>query len=426
MAHETDLDDIQAARDELDAVIGEIRNVPGYRDFLAPATFDDIARTADTCPLVYLTAAGPGGLALIVRGVDVGHVPLNRLTAATLRERTQRHLAVYAEYRAAPSAARTRWNRSLEDVTAWLWDDVMGPVMAELGDATEVVLIPGGLLGLLPLHAAWTPDTGRATGRRHVLDSMPVSYAPNSRSLNAARRLAAEVTPTRLLAIAEPWPVPATRLPAARYEAMVAAAAFQKAPTSLSGGEATFLSLEWGARRADVLHLACHGSVRLDSPLDSGLLLAGGWVTLRRLLELPLRVRLAVLSACETAMPGTDLPDEVVALPTGLLQAGVAGVVASQWAVPDQATAMLMTEFYRSWQWEGMAPAHALRAAQRWLRDTTNAEKIDHYRAALDERAGWLPEALAETFLDRLDLLVPDRHSHQRIHSWGGFAHVGA
>ena len=63
-------------------------------------------------------------------------------------------------------------------------------------------------------------------------------------------------------------------------------------------------------------------------------------------MELQLRVRLAVLSACETAQPGTELPDEVVALPTGLLQAGVAGIVASQWSVPDRATAMLMAEFY--------------------------------------------------------------------------------
>jgi CHAT domain-containing protein len=63
--------------------------------------------------------------------------------------------------------------------------------------------------------------------------------------------------------------------------------------------------------------------------------------------------------------PGTDLPDEVVALPTGLLQAGVAGIVASQWSVPDRATAMLMAEFYRCWRRDRLAPAAALRAAQR-------------------------------------------------------------
>jgi len=50
---------------------------------------------------------------------------------------------------------------------------------------------------------------------------------------------------------------------------------------------------------------------------------------------MPLNVRLAVLSACETGLVGIDLPDEALALPTGLLQAGVASIVASQWIVPD-------------------------------------------------------------------------------------------
>jgi CHAT domain-containing protein len=423
------LEDIRAARDELDAVIEEIRNVPGQENFLTAPTFDDVARVAAGDPLVYLAAAEPGGLALVVRGTDVTHVPLDGLTDARLQERTREHLAVYGDYVAAPQAARARWNTSLDEVTAWLWDEVMGPVLGQLGDAAGVVLVAGGLLGLLPLHAAWTPDSGTPTGRRYVLDAMPVSYAPNARSLEAARRLAAEVTAGHLLAVAEPGPVRAAPLPMARYEATLAAAAFAggpAAPTVLVGGEATSLSFEWQAPHADVLHLACHGFARLDSPLDSGLVLAGGQVTLRRLLDLPLRVRLAVLSACETALPGTDLPDEVVALPTALLQAGVAGVVASQWAVPDRATAMLMAEFYRCWRWELQPPAVALRAAQRWLRDTTNAEKSRHFQAALDERAAWLPPEVAGQFLGRLGLLTEGKRSQAGIHDWGAFAHVGA
>jgi CHAT domain-containing protein len=132
-----------------------------------------------------------------------------------------------------------------------------------------------------------------------------------------------------------------------------------------------------------------------------------------------------VLSACETAQPGTELPDEVVALPTGLLQAGVAGIVASQWSVPDRATAMLMTEFYRCWRWDRMAPAAALRAAQCWLRDTTTAEKRAHFDAALSGQCGWLPPDVGQVFLDWL-YFGPDGLGHADIHQWGAFAHVGA
>ena len=90
--------------------------------------------------------------------------------------------------------------------------------------------------------------------------------------------------------------------------------------------------------------------------------------------------RLAALSACETGIPGTKLPDEVVGLPTGWLQAGVAGVVASLWSVNDLSTAMLMERFYRLWREDGLAPALALRQAQLWLRDSTNREKAEYFR----------------------------------------------
>jgi hypothetical protein len=425
MTDDLSLDDIRAARDELDAVIEEIRRVPGYEDFLAVPTFDDVAAVAGDCPLVYLAAAEPGGLALVVRGTDVTHVSLDGLTAGTLREQVTAHLDRYKQYRASREISYPLWNTSLDEVTAWLWDEAMGPVLDHVGQATGLVIVAGGLLGMLPLHAAWTADAGQVTGRRYVLDTVSVSYAPNARALRAARRLAGETSPTRLLAVADPWPVAAAPLPMARYEAMTAAAAFPAAQTTLQGGEATFLSFEWEAARADVLHLACHGFAELTRPLDSGLVLAGGQVTLRRLMELQLRVRLAVLSACETALPGTELPDEVIALPTGLLQAGVAGIVASQWSVPDRATAMLMAEFYRRWQWDQMAPAAALRAAQFWLRDTTNSEKRAHFQAAISDNAGWLPLDAGRAFLDWL-YFEPDGHSHADIHNWGAFAHVGA
>jgi CHAT domain-containing protein len=425
MSDSPSLDAIRAAREELDSVIEEIRAVPGYEDFLAVPTFDDVAAVARDCPLVYVAAAEPGGLALVVQGADVTHVPLDGLTAGTLRDQVTAHLDQYAQYRASRETGYPLWNTSLDEVTAWLWDEAMGPILDHVGQTPDIVIVAGGLLGLLPLHAAWTPDARQVTGRRYVLDTVSVSYVPNARALQAARRLAAEVPPTRLLAVADPWPVAAAPLPMAKYEVMTAAAAFPAAQTTLRGGEATFLSFEWEAAKADVLHLACHGFAELARPLDSGLVLAGGQVTLRRLMELQLQVRLAVLSACETALPGTELPDEVVALPTGLLQAGVAGIVASQWSVPDRATAMLMAEFYRRWRWDRMAPAAALRAAQCWLRDTTNAEKHAHFQAAASGHADWLPADAGRAFLDWL-YFESDGHSHSDIHHWGAFAHVGA
>jgi CHAT domain-containing protein len=406
---------------DLGLVIDDLRRIRGFSDFLRVPADDDVASAAQVSPLVYLCDGRAGGLALVVTGDPVRHVPLPGLTTAALRERVRSYLDAYARYRADPRTARSGWDAALDGVTGWLWDAVMGPVLAAVDGWPELVFVPGGRLGLLPMHAAWTPDG--AGGRRYALDAATISVTPGARVLRAARRRATAAT-ARLFAVADPQPVAASALPMARVEVSVAAAAFPAASTVVADREATFLAFEWQAPDADVLHLACHGIARPDRPLDSALLLAGGQLSLRRLLRLRLRARLAVLSACETALPGTELPDEVVALSTGLLEAGVAGVVASQWAVPDRAAAMLMTEFYRGWRWQGLTPAVALRGAQRWLRDTSNAEKRSHFTAAMDAGETWLPRSAGQSFLDQLR--HRDGHEYRSIHNWGAFTHVGA
>jgi len=265
-----DVDAIRAARRELDEVIEEIRHVPGYEQFLAPPTFEDVARSAEPGPLVYLAAAELGGLGLVVRGTDVVHVPLDELTAENLRTRVTGHLQTYADYRADRERHRADWYASLDRITAWLWTVAMGPVLECLEPDADAVFVPGGLLGLLPLHAAWTPDPTRPTGRRYALDVVPFSYAPNARSLQVARTIAAESPPSRLLAVVEPRPVRASPLPAARYEAMSVQAWFGSAAKVLPGGEATPRAFLREAVEADVLHLACHGYADLRTRSTAG------------------------------------------------------------------------------------------------------------------------------------------------------------
>lgn len=421
---EPGIEAVRAARQELDAVIEEIRGVEGFEQFLAPPTFDDISRTAGLSPLVYFAAADQGGLALVVRSGEVKHVPLDELSADELRSRVEAHLGAYTAYSRDRDAGREGWSESLSDVTRWLWTSAVGPVLDALAGAREAVFVAGGLLGLLPLHAAWTEDPGTPTGRRYALDELTISYAPNARALQAARDLAETVSGRRLLAVVEPAPVPAAPLPFARYEARGFAAGAGLTTVELPGVDATPLRFRKHVADADVLLLACHGRADLADPLRSGLLLAGREVVLQELMEMQLQVRLAVLSACETALPGTELPDEVIGLPTGLLQAGVAGVVASQWSVPDRATAMLMTEFARLWSGGEQAPAVALRRAQRWLRDTTNGQKLAHWRAALEEEPA-LPPDVVEEFVAALSFVEPDDRDHADLRAWAAFAHLG-
>jgi CHAT domain-containing protein len=224
--------------------------------------------------------------------------------------------------------------------------------------------------------------------------------------------------------VADPPHRPALEpLPLARVEAQLTEHAFPARPVTVQPDEATAERVLAEIAAADVAHLACHGFAELDAPLDSGLNLAGDEVLrLRDLLARRSKLRLAVLSACETSMLGTELPDEVVSLPTGLLQAGVGGVVASLWAVQDTSTALLMAEFYRQWRGERVAPPEALRAAQLWLRDSSNAQKSEFLLSRFDE--GLLPAQPVTELVNAIFDRGAEDDSH--LQAWAGFVYVGA
>jgi CHAT domain-containing protein len=158
--------------------------------------------------------------------------------------------------------------------------------------------------------------------------------------------------------------------------------------------------------------------------MESCLFLADGdRLALRDIFDLRLRhppdwPRLCVLSACQTDRPGTQLPDEVVSLPTGLLQAGFASVLATQWPVLGEVAALVVGYFYRAWLEESAEPAQALCAAQRWLRGTTNAQK-------LAEVAAWGDEHALRSITRSLRLRPPDERSFAHPAHWATFAYHG-
>ncbi|MEO0768368.1 MAG: CHAT domain-containing protein, partial [Cyanobacteria bacterium J06649_4] len=132
-------------------------------------------------------------------------------------------------------------------------------------------------------------------------------------------------------------------------------------------------------------------------------------------------------SACETGLPGTQLPDEVISLPTGLLQAGVAGVVASLWSVADISTMMLLIRFYDFWQGQNHSPTAALCQAQQWVRDTTNGEKLTYVQNLRQQPSpSTIPEPTVD-YLYKALVLAPasDRDFAHPFH-WAAFSYVGA
>ncbi len=166
------------------------------------------------------------------------------------------------------------------------------------------------------------------------------------------------------------------------------------------GTEAAFSQLS--GTPCNLLHVATHGFANsvpqerqqdLHAPLRyCGLILSGGGdargeisvqsdgiLTAQELSLMDLsHCQLAVLSACRTAQ-GVVSSDGVLGLQRGLKMAGTQTVILSLWDVNDEATQLLMTEFYRYHIASGLPVRQAFQRAQHAVRQ--KYEEPDYWAA---------------------------------------------
>ena len=102
--------------------------------------------------------------------------------------------------------------------------------------------------------------------------------------------------------------------------------------------------------------------VKIPEGVDDGVL------TAQEVSQLDLRgLNLLVLSACQTGL-GEISGEGVFGLQRGFKKAGAQSILMSLWKVNDEATHLLMTEFYRSWT-SGLSKYAALRQAQSVVKE---------------------------------------------------------
>ncbi|TVQ20809.1 MAG: CHAT domain-containing protein [Leptolyngbya sp. DLM2.Bin15] len=387
----TDLRDTATTlRDQLNQTLTQIRQVEGYVGFLVQPSFDDIrAALRPDNPLIYLVTTPNGSMSLILTGQILDVLWLDNLTEEALRAilygpandpEISRYLGAYQDFRNDSKANYSAWCQEIDTTTHQLWNALMGPLIQKIKELgfDRITLIPTGYLSLLPLHAAWTEDLSTCPCRRYALDEIHITYTPNAQSLNAAQAISDRVQANSILAIDNPR----QDLLNSEREVQSAISPFLPQATILRHNRATTTAVKTTLPQAEIAHFSCHGTANPREPLTSGLLMHDGLLTLKDIFALNLAdttqgnpgLRLAILSACETGMIGIENADEAISLPTGLLQAGVAAVIASLWSVSDRSTMLLLTKFYDLWRKDGLEPGQALRQAQIWLRDSTAGE----------------------------------------------------
>jgi CHAT domain-containing protein len=240
-----------------------------------------------------------------------------------------------------------------------LYDLLLRPLIGAHPAGDELCLIPDGVLWTLPFQALID------AGGRHVVERVPLFYAPSLAMLSAGPRTRALRTPT-VLAMGDPEVDADTkselhavrrdsalgRLPDAAREVQALRALYGQRASVRTGPEATESTLKREAGHFDIVHLATHGLVDHRWPMYSALLLAGsenedGLLEAREILSLPLHAELVVLSACDTARGPIVGGEGMVGLSWAVLAAGSPRAIATQWSVGSASAARLMIAFHR-------------------------------------------------------------------------------
>ena len=297
----------QAARDELRAARTAFQEASSQLPELTQPAWEQPTGSV-TC---YLFTSGADGWALLAWPYRVQSLQLPDINDTTLRQLAGRLLQ-------AQAGRRRELRAALDAALGVIGPRVLAPVTAALraGRADRITLVPVGLFGAFPLHAAPVDAAGRC-----LLDDIAVSYAPSAAVLAEARRTArhraADGRPPVGIAVVD-----------------------SSSGLAFADPEADAMLCWTGGRRVDAaaghvldeltdpavthVHFACHGQSQADRPLESYLALGHGRrLTVLDLLagdrpELLRGTRMVVASACQTAV--TDMarvPDEFVGLGAG-------------------------------------------------------------------------------------------------------------
>lgn len=422
------VEELRLARRQLSAAIAAIRELPGFEHFLRLPNADELRARLPTdrsVTLLYSAISAESSALVAVQRDDlkVIDLPFTDTELSTQLSRYARSYSAAAE-RPYDVSAQDAWLATVDELGRWLWDRVLSTLLENL-DTTELVVITGGWLALLPFHLAWRLDPVRPTGREYAGDRVSFSYAPNGRGLAFDTKPLSGTEPA--FAVTDPRPTAAGPLLFARHEWALVSAAFSHT-RKLVGMDAQLESVKKGIGEAAVVHIASHGFRNFDEPLLSGLRVACHKVlTLADLqdLQTPVAIRLAVLSACETALLDVFAPDEPLGLAATLREMGVDGVIGSVWQVPELPTFLLMSRLYWELGVGHKLPQPALQHAQVWVRDTTNGEKAEFFAAA--EQSGWRLDPEVAAWL-RDELAVLDSNARDFAHpvNWAGFQMVGS
>ncbi|GAA2329333.1 CHAT domain-containing protein [Saccharopolyspora halophila] len=242
------------------------------------------------------------------------------------------------------SRAEPMFEHGARLAAAELQRSLLAPVLPELERGRRLVVVPTGVLHLLP-WAALPACRGRS-----------VTATPSLRCWRSGAERSRDMDP----AAPGAW-IAGPRLEHAERE--VSALHARHGGRLLLESEATCERVLSTLDGAGTVHLAAHGHFRGDQPLLSCLDLADGPLYAHDLDRLHRSPATVVLSACDVGKSAVTRGDQLSGLTTTLLDRGAATVIASVVPIPDDRTAEVMCSLHEALA-EGRPPDTALAEAQ--------------------------------------------------------------
>jgi CHAT domain-containing protein len=258
-----------------------------------------------------------------------------------------------------------------------LYSLLIKPVMNLLDKDAEICIIPDKALNRLPFASLISPDTGK-----YLIEEQAILTSPSANMFLVASDRAWQkeaVQTERLLSVGNPWFDKAMfgdlkDLPWAAKQASEISAFYQNSTVFLEKN-ARELDVRTEIEKSDVAHFATHYVADERSPMLSAIPLAGeknpaskendGVLQTFEFYNMNLsRLRLVVLSACQTGIERYYKGEGAIGLARPFQSAGIPLVMASLWPVESYPTKELMIAFHKHRKSDRLSTAQALRQAQ--------------------------------------------------------------
>jgi CHAT domain-containing protein/Tfp pilus assembly protein PilF len=292
---------------------------------------------------------------------------------------------IYDPY--TPKADTLEREYSFEQAASLIYNKVFLHVDTLLPEGTDIILVPDGILGYIPIDALLTDSTDSES---YLIRDHQISYAysatlqaemENMQHDHKAQKKILAFAPsfdhaeatgdTNVLASrfidvsnARNWLGPL------KYNDDEVRSISQMVPADLfMDSTATKEQFLKHASDYSIIHLSTHGKANdkmgdysflaFYDPQDS----SETWLYNRELYGLDLNADMVVLSACETGIGELQRGEGIISLARGFSYAGAKSIITTLWSVNDRSTQKVMELFYGNLA-EGMPKDAALRQAK--------------------------------------------------------------